>query len=615
MPPSLSTKTKADDRSSARRRSASPAAASAFAPALAALEAGDIKGARARLLACRREVAKSDVAANLLAYLHLRLERHAEAVAWFDIALGLRAGHAEALAGRGLALHGTGRSRDAVASYDAALALRAGDPETLHNRGVALEECEEWEAALRSYEDAVALRPDYHAPLMRRAALLERLGRLDEALAAAEDAVRRLPADAGSIRACGNILLKLGRAGPAALCYEEALRRQPGLEAVHANRGAALQRLGRLDEALQAVEQALERDGPNAETFILQGNILKESRRQAEAETAFRKAVAIRPLKPYPAARKQADFNALLVYSPACSNTPYEDLISASPFACDLMFLMEDLRYDRADLEARCDIVFNLVSDADCGQPALALAQDFLSPFRLPVVNPPDKVRRTDRRSVSELLSGLPGAIVPRVRRMTAAELGRAGGLAYPLIVRAVGTHGGDEMELVHDPAGLDALAGGADHAEYYVANYIDYRSADGHFRKYRFMFVGGETLPYHLAIGDRWKVHHATTSMTGHPWMQDEERRFLEDPGAVFPASARQTLAAIRDAIGIDYFGIDCALAPDGRVVVFETNASMLVHLHNEGFPYKNEHVLRIKRAFEAMMRDKIAAHRALRS
>jgi len=35
----------------------------------------------------------------------------------------------------------------------------------------------------------------------------------------------------------------------------------------------------------------------------------------------------------------------------------------------------------------------------------------------------------------------------------------------------------------------------------------------------------------------------------------------------------------------------------------VFEVNASMLVHEHNEAFPYKDPHVRAIKREFDAML------------
>lgn len=60
----------------------------------------------------------------------------------------------------------------------------------------------------------------------------------------------------------------------------------------------------------------------------------------------------------------------------------------------------------------------------------------------------------------------------------------------------------------------------------------------------------------------------------------------------------------AIQKAIGLEYSGIDCALDGAGQLVVFEVNASMLVHRHNEAYPYKAPAVLRIKQAFGAMLR-----------
>jgi hypothetical protein len=148
--------------------------------------------------------------------------------------------------------------------------------------------------------------------------------------------------------------------------------------------------------------------------------------------------------------------------------------------------------------------------------------------------------------------------------------------------------------------------------SEYYLSEFIDYRSDDGLFRKYRFIFVGDEILPYHLAIDDQWKVHHASTDMGAHPWMQEEEKIFLERSETVVSPAAWQALRAIRAKLNLDYFGIDCGLGGDGKVIAFEVNASMLVHLRNDRFPYKNAPVHRIKAAFASMLREK-ASERAV--
>jgi hypothetical protein len=163
--------------------------------------------------------------------------------------------------------------------------------------------------------------------------------------------------------------------------------------------------------------------------------------------------------------------------------------------------------------------------------------------------------------------------------------------------------HGGDVFEKLDDAAALTAfLAAHADH-DRYVIDYIDYRSADGFFRKYRFLFIGEDILPYHLAIGDDWKLHRDATDMAHHAWMQDEEERFLRAPEQVFGTAHYAALRVIRDRIGLDYFGIDCGLDLDGDLVVFEVNASMLVHDQNPEFPYKDPYIRRIKVAFDGML------------
>jgi hypothetical protein len=84
---------------------------------------------------------------------------------------------------------------------------------------------------------------------------------------------------------------------------------------------------------------------------------------------------------------------------------------------------------------------------------------------------------------------------------------------------------------------------------------------------------------------------------------MQQEEQAFLSDPTTVFNAGHYQVLRAIQQRVGLEYFGIDCGLDRAGNLVVFEVNASMLVHARNEDFPYKAPFVLRIKQAFDAML------------
>ncbi len=597
-------------RGLAPRRAATPA--SVFDPALRCLNAGNVTGAISRLLACRQHVRKSEIASNLLANLLLRVSRADQAVEWFGAALKLRPDYPEALAGRGLALQSLERHAEAVSSYDRALLLRSEDPDTLYNRGVALEALGESDAALHAYEQALAQRPEYARALLRLSALLDRMDRLKEASAALDRLLAFAPANPDALCAKGDLLQRVGRYDEAVALYDRALAQQPDSFAAHANRATALKKASRSTEALAAAEAALLLDPCDTDMLILKGNVLRDLGERDEAYRIYRAAAALGPLKIYPTAKAAPDFRVMLLFSPSCSNTPYEDLIGNAPFESEMLMLLDGLEYDMATLEDRAAIVVNLISDADLGDSVLQDAELFLSRFGRPVINPPHLVRGTDRLSIARRLSGIPHAIIPQMERCPRQEAGKAGSaIGFPLVVRTVGTHGGEAMEMCADIEALDGFVAQHDDSEFYLSQFVDYRSPDGYFRKYRFMFIGGQILPYHLAIGDTWKIHHATTDMAACSWMQEEEAAFLKQPDRVFDAPALEVLRTISEQIGLDYFGIDCALSADGRVVVFETNPSMLIHLHNADFPYKDEHVLRIRSAFAGMLaeRARIAA------
>ena len=111
--------------------------------------------------------------------------------------------------------------------------------------------------------------------------------------------------------------------------------------------------------------------------------------------------------------------------------------------------------------------------------------------------------------------------------------------------------------------------------------------------------------LPYHLAISEHWLVHYWTAGMEHAAGRRDEERRFLQDPAAVLGSGTWNAVAAIGRTIGLDWCGIDFARHADGRVIVFEANATMNVHPEDPDgvFAYKNPAVNAILDAFETML------------
>lgn len=586
--------------------------------ALNCLQAGNTEDALG-ILAMAPEAARNDaLACRAFSLIYLSADDYGHAIEWFDNALRLNEKNPDALSGKGTALQAVGRPSDAVSCFDQALALRAVDPETWYNRGVALEAIGDVEAALGSYTTALTQRPHYPRALARRSAALAKLGRFEDALSATNSLIAIATddrADAWCLR--GNMLQELGRYGDAIAAYNQTLCFQPSYLAALINRATAHKELGRMNEALRDLDAALKLAPDHAEALVARGNVLQSLKRDDDALVDYKRALVLRPLITHPAMKGRPEFRVLFIFAPLSGNTPIHDMISFSAFESHMLMLLPGASYDIDFLRSKADIVVNLVSDVDRSEAALSDASMLVERLGKPLINPPSTILATERDRVSRLLAGIGSCVAPRTVRyakgaLLAAVRDQSLGVSFPLIVRVAGTHGGEEMELVTCLQEVEAFALSRDASEFYISDFIDYRSADGYFRKYRFIFVGDDILPYHLAIDDKWKVHHASTDMGTHLWMQEEEKIFLERPEIVFPPHAFAALRTIRAKIGLDYFGIDCGLDGDGNVVVFEVNASMLVHLHNEAFLYKDPAVRRIKAAFAVMLKEKIEKSRS---
>jgi glutathione synthase/RimK-type ligase-like ATP-grasp enzyme len=330
------------------------------------------------------------------------------------------------------------------------------------------------------------------------------------------------------------------------------------------------------------------------------------------AEAAYAVATQIRPLVRRQAIKSPPDFRLLALYAPFSGNTPIQYLFKDATYDIDTLALFGPGETDSSSI-GDIHVIFNLISDADQAKAMLPPAARLAEKLGKPVVNAPGEILRTTREAVSDLLSDIPACRVPRAMRLAAgtdvsvAALARLLPFRFPVLARPAGTHGGDDFEKLESLDELARFLARRPDDDHYVIEYVNYASTDGYFRKYRFIFVGEEILPYHLAIGNAWKVHHVSTDMANQPWMQQEEAAFLADPAAIFNAAHYQALHAVRKRFELDYFGIDCGLDPNGHLVVFEVNASMLVHDDNTEFPYKNPFVRAIKSAFDAMLRDRI--------
>jgi glutathione synthase/RimK-type ligase-like ATP-grasp enzyme len=227
-------------------------------------------------------------------------------------------------------------------------------------------------------------------------------------------------------------------------------------------------------------------------------------------------------------------------------------------------------------------LIVNAISDADLCAVALGRAEKIVAHSTAPVINRPERVRLTGRIEIAQRLAVIDGVIAPTIYASTPTAVLAAENLHFPLLLRRPGFHNGQHFAYVenHDALAHTMVSLAGD--ELLVIQYLDGRGADGMARKYRVMFIDGVAYPLHLAISADWKVHYATSSMAHNAAYREEERRFLEDMPAVLGSRAMAALAQVCATLGLEYAGIDFALAPDGSVLLFEANATMIVFLPN---------------------------------
>ncbi|HXZ07549.1 MAG TPA: hypothetical protein VEI25_05790 [Paraburkholderia sp.] len=317
------------------------------------------------------------------------------------------------------------------------------------------------------------------------------------------------------------------------------------------------------------------------------------------------------------AAPGQARRVLILCAARSTGNVPFEALLPGRT-NCRIKYAI-DYAADEEDAQLPpFDLVFNAIGDPDIAAPLEARLARFEAQCARPLLNPPAVVARTHRHRLAGLLDGLVDLeTAPCVRgdgppasREALAALLDPHAVTFPLLARPAATHGGeglDRCDTVEDLEQWLATHEGA----YYLTAIRDYASADGYYRKYRMIFVDGVPYPYHLAISPHWMVHYFSADMERHAWKLDEERRFLQDPRAALGERAMNAVAAIGRRLGLDYGGIDFTLLPDGRVLVFEANATMLAHYERGSgvVAHKNPFVQRIVDAFETMLTRRMAS------
>lgn len=375
--------------------------------------------------------------------------------------------------------------------------------------------------------------------------------------------------------------------------------------------GLSLSQIGLVRLAIPFLERSIAIKPDFAACYVELGNAFYSVGEEERALDCHRRAHQLQPLRTWNATTSPAAFSVLAIEASGAGNTPCQFLLCNCDFDCHFFALVDDAEPNVEILQRYGDVVVNLISDVDQGQQVLPAAAALIDRLGKPVINHPRGIGATDRCTTAERLVGIALLRVPKTIRChretlaapDAVEQLSLKGFGMPFLLRVAGSHGGDNFEQIFGRDDIDKLIEQCPADEFYVTEFVDYQSSDGFYRKYRFIFTNEEILPYHLAIGNDWKVHHYRTDMEHCVWMQKEEKAFLENPWRVFSQTHYRALRKLRVAFDLDFFGIDCSLDREGNIVIFEVNASMLVHDNNATLPYKTLYCNKIRDAFHAML------------
>jgi hypothetical protein len=274
-------------------------------------------------------------------------------------------------------------------------------------------------------------------------------------------------------------------------------------------------------------------------------------------------------------------------------NVPLEHLLPGTDFTRIWWFLGEG----QPPALPAFDLVFNGVGDPDMAGADEAALRAFTRSCEQPVLNRPDRIAPTRRDLLPNMLAGIEGLATPPVCRVAhgqdAALSAMQAGVTAPFLLRPAGSHGGAGLQLMDAVEAFDFSTAPA----WYLSSFVDFRSADGFYRKYRIAFADRRPFPYHLAISGDWLVHYFSADMQAHGWKLAEEAAFLSDPRRALGPTAYDAIVSVGLRLDLDFCGIDFTVLPDGRALVFEANATMLIHPERKDGPlaFKNVFVQKI--------------------
>lgn len=295
-------------------------------------------------------------------------------------------------------------------------------------------------------------------------------------------------------------------------------------------------------------------------------------------------------------------------------NTPIEFLLDGSDIELVTCYVTPGMALPEQIPDH--DLAIVVAADDAKTRETLRTIEDWLPHCPRPVLNRPEKIMGLDRDRLFHALKGIQGLVIPptvRLPREGVEELaddhGRLAqllpGADFPLVIRPIGSHAGFGLAKIDNRGELAGYIRDRTEEAFFLSPFVNYAGADGLYRKYRLVFVDGQTYACHMAVAEVWKVWYLNADMAADAAKRAEEAQFMQEFDGSFAVRHRYALGEMARRLGLDYFVVDCAETADGRLLVFEADNAAIVHDMDSPvvYPYKPAQMRKIFQAMQAML------------
>ena len=412
-----------------------------------------------------------------------------------------------------------------------------------------------------------------------------------------------------------------------------ALRSRPDDFEALTKLARALLRQGRLDEAQQAYARVIDHDPSHRDAHCAMAALLCKAGEVKSGRRLMREYFARCPVRtsiPQGAADRPAllkirgfDKTRIVLGERTNGSTKWKMrgghfttkfLLPEPGFAVHMLTITEENILQQGAVPPH-DVILNTIAEADVEGASLATLQRYCDREpTVPLINRPEQILKTTRDRNFQRLQGHDGIRFPRTVRLSmqgqdaesvAKELGDLG-FTYPLLLREVGTQTGRTFGLIEGLKDLERYIRTGLHGAWYAIQYQPILFQDRYFRKLRLFCIDGVFYPVVCHIDQIWNVHGGNRKemMRGSEALMAEERRFLADWRSYVGPRAANALDGIIEEVGLEFFGIDFTIDPEGNVFIYELNAAMRHSFdHSRNFPYKLPYDEAITEAFTRMI------------